>query len=269
VSNGIIERTITIGSIDMHVAVRQHSGSPAVLLLHGLYDRWEVWQPLIAALNDSVSIIAPDLRGHARSSHPEAGYTLPDYADDIARLIDALELETPILVGHSLGALIALSVAAENPGRAGGLVMIDPPLRQGEQGRQLLEILLEARQADPDETFAIISELYAFSGTEADWQRQTEWLRATAPGAFQGMIDMSDDDAFDRYLHLMHRVTCASVLIQADPMSGGVLTDAEAATAIEHLDNGRLVSTPDTGHSVHQDSPDTIAAEIHAIVSAG
>ncbi|TVR75038.1 MAG: alpha/beta hydrolase [Sphaerobacteraceae bacterium] len=256
------ERTVSTGSIDLYVAMVEQSDSPTLVLLHGLYDRWEVWSPLIDQLGDTFSVIAPDLRGHARSDHPDSGYELADYAADVVGMLDTLGITQAIVAGHSLGALIGLVAAADHADRVSHLVMIDPPLRQGEQGRQLLEILLEARQGEPDETYQLISELYAFSGTEQDWRRQTDWLRATSEAALQGMIAMSDDAAFERYLSLIERVTCPVLLLQADPMSGGVVSDADVAEAQRRQPLMRQVRVPDTGHSVHQDAPSLTAREI-------
>ena len=256
------ERTVSTGAIDLHVAMVEQSDSPTLVLLHGLYDRCEVWNSLIDQLGDNFSVVAPDLRGHARSDHPESGYELDDYAADVVGMLDALGISRAIVAGHSLGALIGLVAAADHADRVSHLSMIDPPLRQGEQGRQLLEILLDARQGGLEETYQLISELYAFSGTEQDWRRQTEWLRATSEAAFQGMIAMSDDAAFDRYLSLIERVTCPTLLLQADPMSGGVLSDDDAAEATRRQPLMRHVRVPDTGHSVHQDAPSLTAREI-------
>jgi N-formylmaleamate deformylase len=264
------ERNVSIGAIELHLVTGGHQpGAPTLVLLHGLYDRWEVWQPLIDQLGSDFRIIAPDLRGHARSEHPETGYALTDYASDIAGLLDALGIFRTTIAGHSLGALVALSFAAEFPERAENLVMIDPPVRQGEHGRQLLEILLEARRADPAETYEIISELYAFSGTEADWRRQSDWLRSTSEAAFVAMIAMTEASSTEHLLELMERVRCPSLLIQADPMSGGVLSDDDAALAMRHLVSGTLFKSNSAGHSLHQDSPEELAGQIKAFTGAG
>lgn len=261
----IEERTIATGAIALHLAMIERPAAPTLVLLHGLYDRWEVWQPLIDQLGQHFRVIAPDLRGHARSDHPESGYQLTDYASDIAGLLDALGIFRATIVGHSLGALVALSFASEFPERAETLVMIDPPVRQGEQGRQLLEILLEARRADPFERFAIISELYAFSGTEAEWRRQADWLRSTSVAAFESMIALSDDSSAEHVLSMMEQVQCPALLVQADPMSGGVLSDDDAALVMQRLASGMHLKIDDAGHSLHQDAPEAISRQIIAL----
>jgi pimeloyl-ACP methyl ester carboxylesterase len=70
-------------------------------------------------------MIAYDLRGRGDSDKPEEGYSIPLHAEDLSELIDELGLERPILVGHSLGAMIALYFAAHYPDKLSKLVLVD------------------------------------------------------------------------------------------------------------------------------------------------
>jgi len=73
-------------------------------------------------------VVVVDVRGRGESDHPESGFTLPDYARDALAVMDALSLDRPALLGHSMGARIAGAVAVLHPERAGPVVMVDPPL---------------------------------------------------------------------------------------------------------------------------------------------
>jgi pimeloyl-ACP methyl ester carboxylesterase len=250
-ANMIEERTITANGIELHVATTGEPTTPALLLLHGLYDRWETWDPVIRAFAPHYQVIAPDLRGHARSEKPKSGYTPQDYAEDMRSLLDELNIEQVVPIGHSLGALVAEFFAADNIERVRSLVLVDPPFEQNEQGRQWLEVLLEAKRGTEEETFETVKELNILSGNDEEWKRQTEWLRSTADGPFEAMIDMIDSGRTAQLYEVLRRVTCPTLIMQADPANGGSLSDAGAELALDHLQDGERRKFDDTGHSIH------------------
>lgn len=67
------ERVETLGDLWLWVAEAGPSEAPPILLLHGLYDRWETWEPVVPALAERFRVIAFDMRGHGRSSQPAGG----------------------------------------------------------------------------------------------------------------------------------------------------------------------------------------------------
>src|SRR5216683_7995331 len=87
--------------------------APAVLLLHGLGVGGTIWQSFARRLLPHLAVVAPDLRGHGQSDAPPSGYLPTDYANDLIELIEDEDwLEAPVpVVGHSLGALVALALA--------------------------------------------------------------------------------------------------------------------------------------------------------------
>ena len=104
---------------------------PPVIFLHGLsWDR-RIWQPLLARLCHQFRCVALDLPGHGRSQDlPSTGdYRLEAVACKLNAAIAQLEIQSPVLVGHSLGGIIASYYAAAFPVR--GVVNLDQPLRLG------------------------------------------------------------------------------------------------------------------------------------------
>lgn len=250
-TNAIREQTITANGVELHVAIAGEPTNPALLLLHGLYDRWEAWDSVIRAFSGRYQVIAPDLRGHARSDHPKSGYTPLDYAADIIGMLDVLETEQVVPVGHSLGALIGVFLAADNPDRVRNLVLVDPPFEQNDATREWLDVLLEAKRRPDAETYETIKELNIFNGDDEEWRRQTDWLRATADGPFEALIEMIDTGRTAQLYEVLRRVTSPTLLMQADPNSGGALSDAGAELALNHLPEGFHRKFGNTGHSIH------------------
>jgi N-formylmaleamate deformylase len=250
-ANAIQERTITANGVELNVAISGEPTTPALLLLHGLYDRWETWDPIIRSFSGRFQVIAPDLRGHARSEQPKSGYTPNDYAEDMAALLDELDVSEVVVIGHSLGALVAEFLAANHIERVRSVVLIDPPFEQNEGSRQWLEVLLEAKRGTEEETYETVKELNIMSGNDEEWKRQTEWLRATADGPFEAMIQMIDDGRTAQLYEVLHRVTCPTLILRADPASGGVLSETSVELAMDHLNDGTHIQFDQTGHSIH------------------
>jgi pimeloyl-ACP methyl ester carboxylesterase len=135
------ERTFDLGGVSLNVATWGELAAPdrAVLLVHGLTASSREFFDLGPALAAAGwYAIAPDLRGRGRSSKPPHGYGLPFHADDLLALCERLELQRVHLVGHSLGALIGLYLAALFPARIHRLVLIDAGGRIPEDTQQAI-----------------------------------------------------------------------------------------------------------------------------------
>jgi pimeloyl-ACP methyl ester carboxylesterase len=91
----------------------EHRERPSVLLLHGITSSASSWVRVGPVLADHYRVYALDMRGHGNSIKPAPGnYSLRQTADDALALIDALELERPVLIGHSWGGATALVLAS-------------------------------------------------------------------------------------------------------------------------------------------------------------
>src|SRR5581483_5817346 len=91
----------------------QDMDRPCALLLHGITSSAKSWIRVGPALADRYRVYALDMRGHGDSIKPSAGaYSLRHTADDAAAFIEALELEKPVVVGHSWGGATAIVLAS-------------------------------------------------------------------------------------------------------------------------------------------------------------
>jgi 3-oxoadipate enol-lactonase len=98
---------------------------PALILLHPLALSGAVYEPLAAGLADRFDVIAVDLRGHGGSSWSGTPFSIPDLADDVVAVLDALQIGSASLVGMSMGGCVALATAAAYPDRINRLVLAD------------------------------------------------------------------------------------------------------------------------------------------------
>jgi pimeloyl-ACP methyl ester carboxylesterase len=115
---------VIAGDLTFHYVQWGERGSP-IICVHGITANAFCFQALADELATEHRVIAYDLRGRGDSDKPESGYSIPIHAADLVELIDALELDRPVIIGHSLGAMIALHFAAHHPDKLSKLVLID------------------------------------------------------------------------------------------------------------------------------------------------
>jgi pimeloyl-ACP methyl ester carboxylesterase len=101
---------------------------PTLLLVHGGAAHRGWWAPLLPALLPTFRVVAFDLSGHGRSDH-RAAYDFAVWAEEVEAVAEAAAATCPVVVGHSMGGVIAAVVAARAEVDAiGGVVMVDTPL---------------------------------------------------------------------------------------------------------------------------------------------
>ncbi len=123
-SNGAIQSSkLQVGNRQAHY-LTAGGGSP-VVLLHGGADDSRTWAETMAALSHSYTMYAPDMLGYGLSEKNKEGYYLSEFVDFICDFIQALDLQSTALVGHSLGGRVCLEVALRHPYLIRRLVLID------------------------------------------------------------------------------------------------------------------------------------------------
>lgn len=105
-------------------AFRRCGDGPVLLLLHGIGDSSVAWAPLMPALGEHFTVIAPDLLGHGDSDKPRADYSVAAYANGVRDLLDVLGVDRATVVGHSLGGGVAAQAAYQYPDRVERLVLV-------------------------------------------------------------------------------------------------------------------------------------------------
>jgi pimeloyl-ACP methyl ester carboxylesterase len=95
----------------------------SLIFLHGSMGTGKVWKPYVPILSNDFNIILPDVRGHGKTANLSKEIDLHLIADDIAGLIDALNLEKPFLFGWSMGGDVCLDIAMRYPERVSGLIV--------------------------------------------------------------------------------------------------------------------------------------------------
>jgi pimeloyl-ACP methyl ester carboxylesterase len=113
-------------AVTLHVRVGGHG--PAVVLIHGFGDTGDMWAPLAADLARDHTVIVPDLRGMGLSSHPATGYDKRTEAADIRAVLEQLNIDHSVVIGHDIGTMVAYAYAARYPDKTDRLVVMDAPV---------------------------------------------------------------------------------------------------------------------------------------------
>jgi pimeloyl-ACP methyl ester carboxylesterase len=117
--------------------------TPPLLMINGWTGDHGIFTPQIAHFGRTRRTVAIDTRGHGASDAPQQEYTIAGFADDIAWQAAQLGLQKPVVIGHSMGGVIALELCGRYPDLASGLVIIDstilpPPALKGHPDIQKL-----------------------------------------------------------------------------------------------------------------------------------
>jgi pimeloyl-ACP methyl ester carboxylesterase len=119
--------------VELENGLRVHyqwvGSGPDLVMVHGITGNLAVWHlQIVPVLAEHFRVLTYDLRGHGYSDTPATGYTPDDMAGDLLALLDALEVQRPVVVGHSYGADIALYFAALHPERVREVIAIESAL---------------------------------------------------------------------------------------------------------------------------------------------
>lgn len=139
--------------VTLHYAHQGPASGPAVVMLHGFTDSWFSFSRILPLLPADLRVIAPDLRGHGDSERPPAGYRVSDFADDVIRLMDALQVPKAAVVGHSMGSFVARKINELAPGRVSRMVLVGAGLLAENSATSELAQAVRALTDPVDETF--------------------------------------------------------------------------------------------------------------------
>ncbi|MBC8079926.1 MAG: alpha/beta hydrolase [Gorillibacterium sp.] len=129
-----------LGNRAAPIAYEEHGSGSPLILLHGFCGSSRYWEQIIPYLESAYRVVVPDLRGHGKSAAPEAAvYPMEAFASDIEHLITVLNIERPIVLGHSLGGYITLALAEKLGDQLAGFGLIHstalPDTEEGRAGR--------------------------------------------------------------------------------------------------------------------------------------
>lgn len=188
----------------LRVAERNPGAPLSIVFVHGLGGRLEQWAPVLHRLGPGLHGIAFDLPGHGESDAPEGGdFSVPALAAAIGAVAAACGLRRFVLVGHSLGGLLAIEYAGRYPERVEGLLLVDSNGDATQLPQDERESVVRAVEDDAHGELHLHWRQILFDAEPEVAIKVFDDLDATAPetlaGALAGGLDYSPLAAFDRY----------------------------------------------------------------------
>lgn len=246
---------------------RQHvvtigAGERTIVLLHGYADSWRSFDGMLAPLARHFRLVLPDQRGHG-DSDPAAGYTVADFTTDAIDLIEEIGEPPVILLGHSLGGIVAQRIAAARPDLVERLILIGTaPTAAGHADLQALAEQLDGyRDAVPAEIIAEFQTGTAF--TPLPPPRLATILAESGKlslGAWQGTAHGLADDPGP----LPARLEQPALVFWGERDS--LFDAASQAQLARTLARATHVAIPDVGHAPNWEVPGQLAERIIAFL---
>jgi 3-oxoadipate enol-lactonase len=124
-------RFVSVNDISLHVQQEGSSESVPLVFINSLGCDLRIWDDAASRLRHDFLLVRFDKRGHGLSDAPSAPYSMPQLAEDVGGLLDQLEIERAILIGVSVGGMVALQTALDFPERIRALVLCDTAAKIG------------------------------------------------------------------------------------------------------------------------------------------
>ena len=244
------------------------SGGPALLLLHGITQRWQAFVSILPQLTLAYHVFAPDFRGHGLSGRVKDGYRGEDYSHDIIEFIEQVIKEPTIIFGHSLGGMISVYVAGCRPDLVRALIVGDVWFFSGNVNRSMYVEMFqktlalvqssgsyeELRHALPEMTLhsPVYGDVAMKSLPKFDEPYLNAWARSLSqldPETLSMTLERRGIEGW-RPEEFLRNIKCPTLLMQADPKMGGLMSDDDVKRARELLEDSQYVRMEGIGHSL-------------------
>ena len=233
-------------------------GTP-VLLLHGITDSSFSFSPVLPLLGADVRAIVPDQRGHGDSDKPPSGYTMEHFASDALALLDALRIDSAVVVGHSMGSFVAQQMAVAAPHRVSSLVLLSSGSSHADTMYELRDSVADL--ADPvTEDFARTFQL----GTI--WRPlPEEFVEAAVRESVKAPARVWQEcaDGMLRHAPPLERISCPTVILWGDRDS--MFSRAEQEELRCRIRGAQVRIASDVGHAYHWEVPGQFVNELQAL----
>jgi len=224
---------------------------PTILLAHGLTDSGFCWHQFASDLEEKYDLIMYDAYGHGKSSRVDPGKRF-DLVEDMHDLVEALKLEKPTVIGHSMGAATAAGFAAKYPEMVSAIVLEDPPWSDVKPTQKQFNATMEEwKKKNLSAKEKSIKKLVSLKKKESP-----NWEEAILKEWAQSKHEM-DSNFFDHYpfqqqdwRNIVKKLSVPLLLVTGDVERGAIITPAIGMEVVQLLEKGEFGHISAAGHCV-------------------
>ena len=243
---------------DIQLAYNDEGSGPPVVLLHGYPFNSSMWNEQVAALRDAHRVVTPDLRGHGNSDSVPGTATMNAMAQDVASLMDALDIPQAALGGLSMGGYVVLAFYRLFPNRVRSLILADTRAQadneEGKQNRakQVEKVLAEGMAGIVDSMLPKLLAPDTVSKRPEVVKRIRDMMLQTKPegaaAALRGMATSEDQT------ELLSQITLPALIVVGREDAITPLQDSEKMH--QELRGSRLEIIENAGHVSNLERPE-------------
>jgi pimeloyl-ACP methyl ester carboxylesterase len=272
--------TVHLNDVQLHYAEAPGPG-PRLLIVHGLTGSHTEFLHLVPELARQAHVYVVDLRGHGRSGWAKSGYRIVDYGRDSTAFLEQIVGGPAIVMGHSLGGLVTVWLAAHRPKLIRGAILEDPGLyllqmpRFSQSWFYTYFVALRDYLGHYHANGASMEEMVTYVGQTPVGEGQT-WLDVAGPEAVREraiQLHQMDPAILDPMLagvllaaeepdELLARIECPIHLVAANSELGGALAAQDVQRAVAQMPHCTHTIIADAGHDIHLDQPQAFLREL-------
>jgi len=255
------EKMFDTGKVKINYLDYGSSSVEPLVMLHGGAWCWQEYLSLIPSLSQRGHIYALDLRGNGRSGWVAEHYRLEDFTEDIVEFVRPLNAPA-VLIGHSIGGVIALMVAAHSPEKVKALIIEDSPLtldnykRIIDSSRDMFGLWLDLKksvQSEKELSLALADKYRDYPGVTSAWILFfAGCLWQLDPTFFNALL--YDFNGFTKgydFKQILAKINCPILFIRGETKLGAVMTDDEISWLKQNFSNVNYAQVHGVGHLLH------------------
>lgn len=258
-------KEVKINGLRLHYLEWGSSGQ-TIICLHGLTSNSAHWEHFCRKLSANCHIFALDQRGHGDSEWAADGYDAEKYVSDLSAFITYLDMDSVVLVGHSLGGLVSMRCASLYPDRIAKIVVVDmsPAPRQ--------DFVKEMYDKNYPREFENLDSAVKWASSSYGWARDDvlaedfakrfrrnrngQWVWKADPNTWGLGYHLSVKEHAEEYWHSFTEISCPILAIRG--LDSGLVND-EMKNKMQALNSGcQWKDIKEAGHNVLADQPDKL-----------
>lgn len=266
----------TVQTNDIETYYEQRGDGPPIVFIHGAIVDHSQWLPQLEGLSDEYTTIGYDVRGHGRTGGSvEDQYSIDLFAADLDALVTALDLDTPVICGLSMGGCIAQVYAANHPERIAGLVLADTFSPRILDWRERLQFFVLKATIPPvrlvgyervERVMVWLQERIQGTGVSGDYEK-IERLRDEAP-------KMATEE-FAKVIHALTNfheteldlatISVPTLVLYGEHDAGFIRRHAPKLG--DGIPNATVRTVPEAGHASNLDNPEFFSSSVREFLA--